>query len=194
MSDARWSVRLCRCCMRKWCPLGHKRECCFPSRVFNRVLSSTRQCTALHGIALIQMADGNSIWFTRSFGPTTPPPVSIDCPRYVGWWCRGNEFSVVSADEGRYTRRALGFCDAPTRSGFRIVIAASGQIDFTIGGQKLHSGTAAGSCVAYRPARDGSKCVRLMQVGASEKFASEDLSDLLPRAAGMTNAMTVSAA
>ncbi|MGX9219356.1 restriction endonuclease [Massilia varians] len=68
----------------------------------------------VHGIALIQMADGNSTWFTRRFGPSTPPPVSIDYPRYVGWWCRGNEFSVVSAGEGRYTCRALGICNDPT--------------------------------------------------------------------------------
>lgn len=75
--------------------------------------SGAVEYATVHGIALIQMADGNSTWFTRSFGPSTPPPVSIDCPRYVGWWCRGNEFSVVSADEGRYTRRALGICDDP---------------------------------------------------------------------------------
>lgn len=76
--------------------------------------SGAIEYATVHGIALIQMTDGNSTWFTRSFGPSTPLPVSIDGPRYVGWWCCGNELSVVSADEGRYTRRAFGICDDPT--------------------------------------------------------------------------------
>ncbi|WP_091875744.1 restriction endonuclease [Massilia yuzhufengensis] len=74
--------------------------------------SGAVEYATVHGIALIQMADESSTWFTRSFGPSTPPPGAVDNAQYVGWWCRGNEFSVVSADEGKYTRRALGI-DTP---------------------------------------------------------------------------------
>lgn len=62
----------------------------------------------VHGIALIQMAHASSTWLTRSFGPSIPPPPAVDAPDYVGWWCHGNELSVVSPTEGKITRRALG--------------------------------------------------------------------------------------
>lgn len=67
----------------------------------------------VHGIALIQMAKGSSTWLTRSFGPVSPPPY-LEFPEYVGWWCHGNEMSVVSPTEGKYTRRALGITVDPS--------------------------------------------------------------------------------
>lgn len=68
---------------------------------------------AVHGIALIQMAKGSSTWLTRSFGPASPAP-DLDSSDYVGWWCHGNEMSVVSPTEGKYTRRALGITFDPS--------------------------------------------------------------------------------
>jgi restriction system protein len=63
----------------------------------------------VHGIALVQLADGKSTWFTKSMGPPISPPPWVNIPKYVGWWCHGNSMSVMSPDMGEYTRKALGF-------------------------------------------------------------------------------------
>jgi len=62
-----------------------------------------------HGIALVQLANGNSTWFTKSMGLRTAPPSWLDMPEFVGWWCEGNRMSVMSRSEGKFTREALGF-------------------------------------------------------------------------------------
>jgi len=62
----------------------------------------------VHGIALVQLADGDSSWFTRSAGPPAPPPPWANIPRYVGWWRHGNNMSIMSSEIGEYTRKALG--------------------------------------------------------------------------------------
>ena len=67
----------------------------------------------VHGIALVQLADGSSSWFTRSAGPPAPPPPWANIPEYVGWWCHGNSMSIMSSEIGEYTRKALGARDAP---------------------------------------------------------------------------------
>jgi len=62
----------------------------------------------VHGIALVQLANGSSSWFTKSIGPTTPPPPWANIPEYIGWWCHGNSMSVMSSEIGEYTREVLG--------------------------------------------------------------------------------------
>ncbi len=62
----------------------------------------------IHGIALVQLADGRSSWFTKSAGPPTPPPSWVHIPKFVGWWCHGNSMSIMASDMGEYTRKALG--------------------------------------------------------------------------------------
>lgn len=71
--------------------------------------SGALQYAASHGIALVQLASGNSTWFTKSEGPPIAPPPWLDVPEYVGWWCDGNRMSVMSQSEGKFTREALGF-------------------------------------------------------------------------------------
>jgi len=61
-----------------------------------------------HGIALVQLANGRSSWFTRSIGPPAPPPPWVNIPDYVGWWCHENGMSIMSSEIGEYTRKALG--------------------------------------------------------------------------------------
>jgi restriction system protein len=60
-----------------------------------------------HGIALVQLASGETTWFSRSLQPT-PPPAWANIPKYVGWWHHANHMSVLSATKGEYTREALG--------------------------------------------------------------------------------------
>jgi restriction system protein len=67
----------------------------------------------VHGIALIQLANGSSSWFTRSVGPPAPPPPWVNIPEYIGWWCHGNSMSVMSSEIGEYTRKALGVDSEP---------------------------------------------------------------------------------
>jgi restriction system protein len=62
----------------------------------------------IHGIALIQLADGNTSWFTRSATPLPSRPDWAGTFEYCGWWQRGNRFSIMSEDETRFTRIALG--------------------------------------------------------------------------------------
>jgi restriction system protein len=62
----------------------------------------------VHGIALVQLADGASTWFTKSFGHATPIRSHAGVPQYVGWWCHGKNMSVMSSEIGEYTREALG--------------------------------------------------------------------------------------
>jgi len=66
-----------------------------------------------HGIALVQLADGSTTWFTKSEGPTTPPPPWVHIPQYVGWWHHGSSIAVMSVEHVEYTRRALGLPDGP---------------------------------------------------------------------------------
>jgi len=61
-----------------------------------------------HGIALVQLADGKTSWFTKSLGPPSPPPPYVNIPKYIGWWCHGNSMSLMSEEIGEYTRQALG--------------------------------------------------------------------------------------
>lgn len=62
----------------------------------------------VHRIALVQLVDGASTWFTKSIGSQSSPPPWASIPKYVGWWCHGNSMSVMSSDVGEYTRQALG--------------------------------------------------------------------------------------
>jgi restriction system protein len=61
-----------------------------------------------HGIALCYLVEGSSTWFTKSAGPSTPPPSWVQIPEYVAWWCHGRSMSVMSEDNSEYTRAALG--------------------------------------------------------------------------------------
>ncbi len=62
----------------------------------------------LHGIALVQLAKGETTYFSRSLGPPKPPPTWAGIPKYIGWWRHGNHLSVLSPTKGDYTREALG--------------------------------------------------------------------------------------
>jgi restriction system protein len=66
----------------------------------------------VHGIALIQLADGMSMWHTRSAGPTTPPSSWVSLPKYVGWWQHGNMFTALTPENPEYIRQALGLPSA----------------------------------------------------------------------------------
>jgi restriction system protein len=61
-----------------------------------------------HGIALVQIAKGETTYFSRSLGPPKPPPAWAEIPKYVGWWRHGKYMSVLSPTKGDYTREALG--------------------------------------------------------------------------------------
>jgi len=61
-----------------------------------------------HGIATVQFADGSTTWHTRQSGASSPPPDSAKLPAYVGWWIHGSELSLLSPDEAKYTRQAIG--------------------------------------------------------------------------------------
>jgi len=61
-----------------------------------------------HGIALVQIANGTTVWFTRNEGATVPPPPDAGIPTYIGWWYHGNAMTVLSSENGRYVRQALG--------------------------------------------------------------------------------------
>ncbi|MDO9191736.1 MAG: restriction endonuclease [Undibacterium sp.] len=62
----------------------------------------------VHGIALVQLADAGTSWFTRSIVPPSLPLPRVNIPKYIGWWCHGNSMSVMSSENGEYTRKALG--------------------------------------------------------------------------------------
>lgn len=62
----------------------------------------------VHGIALVQLANGSSSWFTKSEGAPTPPPSWIHLPTYIGWWCHGSSMAIMSEEYIQYTRQALG--------------------------------------------------------------------------------------
>jgi restriction system protein len=66
-----------------------------------------------HGIALAYLVEGKSTWFTKSEGPTMPPPPWVQIPEYVAWWCQGSSMSVMSEENSEYTRKALGLPDGP---------------------------------------------------------------------------------
>lgn len=63
-----------------------------------------------HGIALVQLVNGETAWMTKSMEPT-PPPRWEQYPDVIGWWYHGNSMSVMSADVSDYTRKALGLPD-----------------------------------------------------------------------------------
>ena len=69
------------------------------------------QFATAHGIALVQLVDGRSLWQTRSAGPPVAPPPWVDLPDIAGWLWRGDSRSVVSGRDGRYLREALGLGD-----------------------------------------------------------------------------------
>lgn len=73
--------------------------------------SGAIEYATMHGIALVQIADGSTCWFTKGAGPPTPPPPWAGIPKYVGWWYHGNNVSLMSKKDGDYTRKALGFED-----------------------------------------------------------------------------------
>lgn len=62
----------------------------------------------VHGIALAQLVSGHATWFTRSAGERQDSPVPPGIPEFCAWWCSGRSRSLMSADSGGYTRKALG--------------------------------------------------------------------------------------
>ena len=64
----------------------------------------------VHGIALVQLSNGETAWMTKSMVPP-PPPRWEQYPDVIGWWCHGNTMSVMSAEVSDYTRKALGLPD-----------------------------------------------------------------------------------
>jgi len=66
------------------------------------------QFAELHGIALIQIAHGETTYVSRSFGPPGPAQEWAEIPKYVGWWRHGKYLTVLSPKSGAYTRNALG--------------------------------------------------------------------------------------
>ena len=63
---------------------------------------------ASHGIALVQLASGETSWFTRSATSPAKPPPWAEIPQCIGWWYQGNSRSIMSEDYGEFTRKALG--------------------------------------------------------------------------------------
>ena len=61
-----------------------------------------------HGVALVQIADGATTWFTRREGSTAPRPSDAGIPTYVGWWYHGNAMTALSRENDKYVRQALG--------------------------------------------------------------------------------------
>jgi restriction system protein len=70
--------------------------------------SGALEFAKVHGIATVHFAEGSTTWHTRGDGPSFSPPDSIELPTYVGWWIDGSKLSVLSPDEGKYTRQAIG--------------------------------------------------------------------------------------
>jgi restriction system protein len=66
------------------------------------------QFAELHGIALVQIANGETTYFSRSLETGERIPPSPEMPKYVGWWKHGKYLSVLSPSKGDYTREALG--------------------------------------------------------------------------------------
>jgi len=72
------------------------------------------QYAELHGIALVQIAEGETTYFSRSMEAPKPRPAWLGIPKYIGWWRHGKYMSVFSPEKGDYTREALGLvvsCD-----------------------------------------------------------------------------------
>lgn len=67
-----------------------------------------------HGIALVEVATGESNWHTRSAGPPTPPPPWVPISKYIGWLRAGNSMSLMSELHGEYARKFLGLSDGAT--------------------------------------------------------------------------------
>ncbi len=60
-----------------------------------------------HGIATIQIAEGRTSYFTRSFdGPSEPPPWANIEP-VIGWLIDGGSHAMVSRQHPEYLSRAL---------------------------------------------------------------------------------------
>jgi len=71
--------------------------------------SGALEFASAHGIATVQVVDGRSTYFTRSFGPPVEPPAWTNIPAVAGWLIAGDRHSLVSAGHGEYLREALGF-------------------------------------------------------------------------------------
>lgn len=56
-----------------------------------------------HRIALVQLRDESTCWFTKSLSAQPIPPSG----KVVGWIYSGSSVSLVAFDEGRYMREAL---------------------------------------------------------------------------------------
>ncbi|WP_257311285.1 restriction endonuclease [Geothrix fuzhouensis] len=61
-----------------------------------------------HGIALVQLADGNTSWFVRSEAPLPTRPDWAGTFKYAGWWHHDGQIGLMSEDFNRFTRQALG--------------------------------------------------------------------------------------
>lgn len=61
-----------------------------------------------HKIATVKIADGRSVYFTKSMSTErSEPPPWANLPLVTGWLIDGNKLSVVSADHGEYLERFL---------------------------------------------------------------------------------------
>jgi restriction system protein len=63
----------------------------------------------IHGLALVQLASGESTYFTRTLSSSSDQPSWPGMPKYVDWWHHGKYLSVMSETNGEHTREALGF-------------------------------------------------------------------------------------
>lgn len=68
-----------------------------------------------HGIALVQLCDGRSCYFTRSAGSASETldwDRVPDCiPKIVGWLTQGKSITIVTPDEARRLAEALGLAE-----------------------------------------------------------------------------------
>jgi restriction system protein len=65
-----------------------------------------------HGIALVQVADGQTSYVTKSYGPSQKRPPWLNIPKYIGWLVSLTEdgkqsMAVVSVENPEYLNRFL---------------------------------------------------------------------------------------
>jgi restriction system protein len=60
-----------------------------------------------HGIATIQVVEGRTSYFTKSFGGPSEPPLWADIEPVIGWLIDGNNHSLVSRQHPEYLHRAI---------------------------------------------------------------------------------------